>query len=129
MSDFDQLNPEAILLRVAEALMSFYRKRPVVVHAEQWWPEKSVEGVIPTWVDTPTGWETSCQHVSVGEYHVHTLEAVLAVQPGDWIITGIKGERYLCKPDIFEATYEPVTDLNDFDTCKCGDYRRDHRRS
>ena len=28
--------------------------------------------------------------------------------PGDWIITGVKGERYPCKPDIFEATYEPV---------------------
>ena len=32
----------------------------------------------------------------------------MMASPGDWIITGVKGERYPCKPDIFEATYEPV---------------------
>ena len=44
--------------------------------------------------------------------HVHgwidTLEDGHNVCPGDWIITGVKGERYPCKPDIFEATYEPA---------------------
>ncbi|QHD50044.1 hypothetical protein [Vreelandella aquamarina] len=44
--------------------------------------------------------------------HVHgwidTLEGGHIVCPGDWIITGVKGERYPCKPDIFEATYEAV---------------------
>lgn len=43
-------------------------------------------------------------------HHVHgwidTLEQGHRVCPGDWIITGVKGERYPCKPDIFEATYE-----------------------
>jgi hypothetical protein len=39
---------------------------------------------------------------------IETLEGNLTAQPGDWIITGVKGERYPCKPDIFEATYEPV---------------------
>ena len=37
---------------------------------------------------------------------ISTLEGVMIAEVGDWIITGIKGERYPCKPDIFEATYE-----------------------
>jgi hypothetical protein len=39
---------------------------------------------------------------------IETLEGRHIVTPGDWIITGVKGEQYPCKPDIFEATYEPV---------------------
>ena len=39
---------------------------------------------------------------------IDTLEGGHVVCPGDWIITGVKGENYPCKPDIFEATYEPV---------------------
>lgn len=42
------------------------------------------------------------------EMVVHTLEGPLIASPGDWIITGINGERYPCKPDIFEKTYERV---------------------
>lgn len=43
-------------------------------------------------------------------YHgwIDTLEGGHVVCPGDWIITGVKGERYPCKPDVFAATYEPV---------------------
>lgn len=41
-------------------------------------------------------------------FQIHTLEGDLRLSPGDWIITGVKGERYPCKPDIFEATYERV---------------------
>jgi hypothetical protein len=40
--------------------------------------------------------------------YIDTLEDGHRVCPGDWIITGIKGEKYPCKPDIFEATYEIV---------------------
>ena len=39
---------------------------------------------------------------------IHTLEGDMTAMPGDWIITGIEGERYPCKPDIFQMTYEPV---------------------
>lgn len=39
---------------------------------------------------------------------VDTLEGEMRVSPGDWIITGVKGERYPCKPDVFVATYEPA---------------------
>ena len=39
---------------------------------------------------------------------IHTLEGDMIASPGDWIITGINGEKYPCKPDIFEETYEIV---------------------
>lgn len=44
------------------------------------------------------------------EMNLETLEGVMHAEPGDWIITGVNGERYPCKPDIFEKTYEPVPD-------------------
>ena len=39
---------------------------------------------------------------------ITTLEGVMVASPGDWIIRGVQGEFYPCKPDIFEATYEPA---------------------
>ena len=42
------------------------------------------------------------------EIDITTLEGVMHANVGDWIITGVKGEQYPCKPDIFEKTYEPV---------------------
>lgn len=39
---------------------------------------------------------------------IETLEGIMTARPGDWIITGVLGEQYPCKPDIFEKTYEPV---------------------
>jgi hypothetical protein len=54
-----------------------------------------------------------CAHCGV-RMHEHgwidTLEGGHNVCPGDWIITGVKGERYPCKPDIFAATYDPASD-------------------
>ena len=44
------------------------------------------------------------------EMNIETLEGVMHAEPGDWIITGVNGERYPCKPDIFEKAYEPVPD-------------------
>ncbi|MGL4913913.1 MAG: hypothetical protein ACRC3Y_15940, partial [Romboutsia sp.] len=44
------------------------------------------------------------------EFTVQTLEGPLKASVGDWIITGIRGEQYPCKPDVFEKTYEPVDD-------------------
>lgn len=77
--------------------MAKYRKKPVVVEAVQWFPDRTVEGVC------------TCPSDEYGRVpHVHTLEGALRVSSGDWIITGVKGERYPCKPDIFAATYEAV---------------------
>ena len=41
---------------------------------------------------------------------IHTLEGDMRADIGDWIITGLRGEDYPCKPDIFEKSYEPVVD-------------------
>ena len=44
------------------------------------------------------------------EMDILTLEGVMHANIGDWIITGVNGEQYPCKPDIFEKTYELVAD-------------------
>lgn len=46
---------------------------------------------------------------------IHTLEGTMLAYPGDYIITGVNGEQYPCKPDIFEKTYELVEDFCDDD--------------
>jgi len=76
--------------------MAKYRKKPVVIDAEQWEPGKHVEGVIVNEAGIPP--------------RIVTAEGPLQVSPGDWIITGVKGERYPCKPDVFALTYEPADD-------------------
>ena len=87
--------------------MAKYVKKPIVIEAEQWFPWSNVDGVVP-------GFVSGCLNIrddGVGcpdIAHIHTLEGPLQVSESDWIITGIKGEKYPCKPDIFEATYTPV---------------------
>lgn len=82
--------------------MPKFRKRPVVIDAEQYWPGRVVPGVcLAHDFLTATGSPAP---------HVHTLEGAHIVSPGDWIITGIKGERYPCRADIFAATYEAYVD-------------------
>jgi len=49
-----------------------------------------------------------CHHTMHDHGWIDTLEGGHNVCPGDWIITGVKGEYYPCKPDIFEMTYEPA---------------------
>ncbi len=78
--------------------MPKFRKRPVVIEAEQYHPGQKVRGV-------HEGAHAGCE---VAGTHVHTIEGPLHVSPGDWIITGIQGEQYPCKPDVFVQTYEPV---------------------
>jgi hypothetical protein len=77
--------------------MSKFRKKPVVIDAEQFNPEVRPypDGVL-VGLRSPTG------------FFIRTLEGHHEVTPGDWIITGVRGEKYPCKPDIFEMTYEPV---------------------
>jgi hypothetical protein len=85
--------------------MAKYRKKPVVIEAEQFQPDKFPwpAGVVPWTVDEPRPRDMSWGYIN-------TLEGKMSVIAGDWIITGVKGEIYPCKPDIFAATYEPVDD-------------------
>jgi hypothetical protein len=75
-----------------------YRKKPVVIEATQWrrhGDHPMVETISP---DSLNGW-------------IQTLEGGHIVSPGDYIITGVKGEHYPCKPDIFRLTYEMVEEV------------------
>lgn len=85
--------------------MPKFRKRPIIVEAEQWWRGIQVEGV-----SAFHAWHLQ-DHCLIQKPHVHTLEGPLLVSPGDWIVTGVQGEKYLVKPDIFAATYEPVEEV------------------
>ena len=86
-----------------------YRKKPVVIEAMRFADKaKSIEA-ISEWMDIET---TRISYADPENPHfiIETLEGEMKAQVGDWIIRGIKGEYYRCKPDIFAATYEPVTD-------------------
>lgn len=83
-----------------------YRKKPVVVEAIQWDGFQSTFDVI---------YKFCLPRISIydsiaSELEIETLEGNHIAQEGDWIIKGVKGECYPCKPDIFEMTYEEVRD-------------------
>jgi len=96
--------------------MPKFRKKPVTIHAEQWFPGTTIQGVEPYDDPDPRVREHMLSALASqypgadaeGFGWCPTLEGGHIVSPGDWIITGVKGERYPCKPDIFAATYEPV---------------------
>ena len=106
-----------------------YRKKPVEVEATQWFksgdhPDDDRdtfdtgdgpflgEGKVVRYYRTPElDGQTPCKHCGVIMHEhgwIDTLEGGHIVCPGDFIITGVKDERYPCKPDIFAATYDPV---------------------
>lgn len=83
--------------------MAKYRKRPVVVEAEQFDPERRPW---PAGVELAPG-----TIICKGEVlHIQARLGDAAVHPGDWIVTGVAGEKYPVKDAIFRATYEPVED-------------------
>ena len=86
--------------------MAFFRKKPVVIQATQWFKDGDHPAVIARDPENPQ--DKTSFNVPDGHGWVPTLEGGHIVTPGDWIITGVKGEHYPCKPDIFEATYEPA---------------------
>ena len=108
-----------------------YRKKPVVVEAFKWdkngdhpddghetfispsdGQEYRSEGKVVRYYRRPDVSGESVCFLCDARMHDHgwidTIEGGHAVCPGDWIITGVKGERYPCNPDIFAMTYEPV---------------------
>ncbi len=75
--------------------MARYLKKPVVVEAVQWFNHGDHPAVLAGTARDAMG-------------YIDTLEGPLRVEPGDWIITGIAGENYPCKPEIFEQLYTPA---------------------
>jgi hypothetical protein len=105
-----------------------FKKKPVTVTASRWYKNgdhphdnckvdengKYWEGEVVRYFRSPDpefAGNKHCPHCE-DTYHYHgfidTLEGGHIVCPGDWIITGVEGERYPCKPSVFEKTYEPV---------------------
>lgn len=76
-----------------------YRKKPVVIEA---WQNLDDNGPVPEWADF--GRESG------GVILIETLEGVMKAEMGDYIVKGVKNEVYPVKPEIFEQTYEEVTD-------------------
>lgn len=101
--------------------MSSYRKVPVVIEAQQFdgtwesvndWLESlgypldddGTEGGPACWIGVKAAGERE------GCLYIDTLEGTMRAEPGDFIIRGVQGEFYPCKPEIFAATYEAVAD-------------------
>jgi len=98
--------------------MAKYRKKPIVVESFQMTKEHRWDNSEwPEWLNKAWNKELSEGALWVGNFPdsegtyrlcIGTLEGVHVVDYGDWIIQGVKGELYPCKPDIFEQTYELV---------------------
>lgn len=92
--------------------MSKFRKKPVVIEAFKWTggPDQTED---PEWIDAAIKAKTvRFENVRTKEVCllIDTLEGTHRANQGDYIIQGVKGELYPCKPDIFEMTYEPVVE-------------------
>lgn len=90
-----------------------FRKKPIVIEAFHVGHER----FYPDWLHDAITANIVVTHGKPGHDHwkepfdncdIKTLEGVMHASLGDWIIQGVKGELYPCKPDIFDATYEPV---------------------
>ena len=79
-----------------------YRKKPVVIEAFKWMTDE-----VPDWWKKVTDITID---TSTGSAFIPTLEGTHEARKGDYIIQGVKGEIYPCKPDIFKMTYEEVYD-------------------
>ena len=95
--------------------MPMFRKKPVVIEAVQWTGDNLRQ--IMTFTDGPPETRTAHAGIMWDQYEalvaaeglkIFTLEGKMRAAVGDWIIKGVKGEFYPCKPDIFAATYEAV---------------------
>ena len=87
-----------------------YRKKPVVIEAMRFYADEPVMVEVARWCGGRIGSEAKASdHTDVAYWiDIPTLEGVMKASPGDYIVKGVRGEFYPCKPDIFEDTYERV---------------------
>ena len=83
-----------------------FRKKPVVIEAVQFIGGRESADEVLAFME-----HRGCWHHNHGTIAIPTLEGTMHAGPGDWIIRGIKGEFYPCKPGIFAATYEAVDEV------------------
>jgi len=90
--------------------MAQWRKKPIVIEAFQWTADH-LQKEDPLWiVDAIREGTVWFNHVGTPDIKmmIQTLEGAMEASPEDYIIKGVKGEIYPCKPDIFEMSYEAV---------------------
>jgi hypothetical protein len=94
--------------------MALYRKKPVVIEAMRLTRRNNGPQPFPDWFDDAVSRNAIITH-GMGKFgegpvfcEIPTLEGTMRADEGDWIIKGVAGELYPCKPDIFAATYEPA---------------------
>ena len=85
-----------------------YRKKPIEIEAWQFTGMFDTDPTQPEWVRDYRLGSAEIRLSQDGKLRVPTLEGDIYATRGDWIIKGIQGECYPCKPDIFEATYDVV---------------------
>ena len=90
--------------------MAKYRKKPVIIEARQLTKDVGERINLALWCGgeinhDPKPSDPTDVRITI---RIPTLEGVMTADIGDWIIKGVQGEFYPCKPDIFEATYEPA---------------------
>jgi len=93
--------------------MPRYRKKPVEIEAIQFTEEMALRMLIdkhegPFGLCASGNYHPENRTVSAAWIPIKTLEGVMRADLGDWIIKGVQGELYPCKPDIFSATYDPA---------------------
>ena len=84
--------------------MAKFRKKPVVIEAVQFNGGYSFDEMLTDFGKEFADVVTYSNRAN--DLQIHTLEGVMNAAPGDWVIRGVKGEFYPCKPDIFAATYD-----------------------
>lgn len=90
-----------------------FRKKPVVIEAEQFTSERALECLIEHkpfafGLQVSGNFHPGDKKLYSAVIHIQTLEGKMRCEVDDWVIRGVKQELYPCKPDIFDATYEPV---------------------
>lgn len=82
-----------------------FRKKPVEIEAMEFTNETKDQVYNFVTCNKSASFDGGTSHPTL---KIQTLEGVMTADVGDWVIKGVKGEFYPCKPDIFEMTYEPV---------------------
>ncbi len=85
-----------------------FRKKPVIIHAVRW---DGLEETIIEIMKMPRADKALALRSEQDCLFIPTLEGLMRAEAGDWILCGVKGELYPCKPDIFEATYERIGEV------------------
>ena len=83
-----------------------YRKKPIVIQAIRFDNYSSFEDMIRNWGAEFVAVARHIPDIALPKIAIETLEGVMNASLGDYVIRGIKGEFYPCKPDVFEQTYE-----------------------